>query len=433
MARESFANRTTAILAMAGSAIGLGNIWRFPYMVGQNGGAAFILVYLLSAIFICVPIFISEAYIGKSTQLSTFGAFEKLAPGSAWKWVGLLTVITPIIILSFYSVVGGWSLAYLFKSLTLSFTDASATQEVHGAVFGALVGNKWAGIAWLTGFLVLNFGVVTLGVSKGIEKFTKITTPILFVLMVAIVFYSLSMPGAKAGVDYLVKPDWSKVNGHVMLSAMGQAFFSLSLGVGTILTYASYMKKEENLVSTGVYTAVFDLMFALIAGFAIMPAVFAAGIEPGAGPGLIFETLPYIFSTMGRDFPALSAGVAILFFTAVLFAALTSSVSMLEAGVAYFVDHKKMARGKATAIVFGFCWIFGSLCCVSTRLFDFCDRLTSDFLMTFGSLLYAVFVGWRLKKADVLQEIPRPIYFMVRWIIPLVIIAIFISNLVMKG
>ena len=193
------------------------------------------------------------------------------------------------------------------------------------------------------------------------------------------------------------------------------------------------MKKEENLVSTGVYTAVFDLMFALIAGFAIMPAVFAAGIEPGAGPGLIFETLPYIFSTMGRDFPALSAGVAILFFTAVLFAALTSSVSMLEAGVAYFVDHKKMPRGNATALVFGFCWIFGSLCCVSTRLFDFCDRLTSDFLMTFGSLLYAVFVGWRLKKADVLQEIPRPIYFMVRWIIPLVIIAIFISNLVMKG
>ena len=315
MARESFANKTTAILAMADSAIGLGNIWRFPYMVGQNGGAAFILVYLLSAIFICVPIFISEAYIGKRTQLSTFGAFEKLAPGTGWKWVGLLSVVTPVIILSFYSVVGGWSLSYLFKSLSLSFIDAGATRETHEAVFGALVGNKWAGIGWLTVFLALNFGVVTLGVSKGIEKFTKITTPILFVLMVAIVFYSLSMPGAKAGVEYLVKPDFSKINGHVMLSAMGQAFFSLSLGIGTILTYASYMKKEDNLVSTGLYTAVFDLIFALIAGFAIMPAVF---------------------------------------------------------------------------------------------------------------------VGWRLKKAEVIQEIPRPIYFIVKWIVPAVIVAIFVSNLAMK-
>ena len=432
MARESFANKTTAILAMAGSAIGLGNIWRFPYMVGQNGGAAFILVYLLSAIFICVPIFISEAYIGKRTQLSTFGAFEKLAPGTGWKWVGLLSVVTPVIILSFYSVVGGWSLSYLFKSLSLSFIDAGATRETHGAVFEALVGNKWAGIGWLTVFLALNFGVVTLGVSKGIEKFTKITTPILFVLMVAIVFYSLSMPGATAGVDYLIKPDFSKINGHVMLSAMGQAFFSLSLGIGTILTYASYMKKEDNLVSTGLYTAVFDLIFALIAGFAIMPAVFAAGIEPGAGPGLIFETLPYIFSTMGRDFPALSAGVSILFFTAVLFAALTSSVSMLEAGVAFYIDQKKMSRGKATALVFGLCWVFGSLCCVSTWLFNFCDRLTSDFLMTFGSLLFAVFVGWRLKKAEVIQEIPRPIYFVIKWIVPAVIVAIFVSNLAMK-
>ena len=192
------------------------------------------------------------------------------------------------------------------------------------------------------------------------------------------------------------------------------------------------MKKEDNLVSTGLYTAVFDLIFALIAGFAIMPAVFAAGIEPGAGPGLIFETLPYIFSTMGRDFPALSAGVSILFFTAVLFAALTSSVSMLEAGVAFYIDQKKMSRGKATALVFGLCWVFGSLCCVSTWLFNFCDHLTSDFLMTFGSLLFAVFVGWRLKKAEVIQEIPRPIYYIVKWIVPAVIVAIFVSNLAMK-
>ena len=264
--------------------------------------------------------------------------------------------------------------------------------------------------------------------------------------------YSVNLPGASAGIDYLVHPDFSKITGSALLSAMGQAFFSLSLGVGCILTYASYLKSDENLLATGIFTSMFDLLFAIIAGFAIMPAVFAAGIEPGAGPGLIFETLPYIFSTMGVDAPWLCNIVAILFFLTILFAALTSSISMLEVGVAYLVDQRKMSRTKATALLFAGCWILGVLCSLSfgplrdlhvfgMTVFDACDHLTSDFLMTFGSLLFVFFVGWKMKRAEVRDEFTNcgtlrfnsrvfgVVYFFIRYVAPAAIIAIFLSNL----
>lgn len=452
--RGNFQNRFTAVMAMAGSAIGLGNIWRFPYMVGQNGGAAFILVYLFSAIFLCIPIFIAESVIGKRTHLSTFGAMEKLAPGTRWKWLGFLTVFTPLIILSYYSVVGGWSIEYFLKSLALSFSDPAISMDEHSAIFGAFISSTWAPIIFHTLFLAVNAVVIIFGVKGGIEKFTKLTTPVLFLLIVLIMIYSVNLPGASAGIDYLVRPDFSKITGSALLSAMGQAFFSLSLGVGCILTYASYLRSDEDLLRTGISTSLFDLVFAIIAGFAIMPAVFAAGIEPGAGPGLIFETLPYIFSTMGVDAPWLCNIVAILFFLTILFAALTSSISMLEVGVAYLVDQRKMSRVKAVAILFAGCWVLGILCSLSfgplsdlhvfgMTVFDACDHLTSDFLMTFGSLLFVFFVGWKMKKADVREEFTNGgtlkfndrmfglVYFFIRYVAPTVIIVIFVSNLLM--
>lgn len=455
MARGNFGSRTAAIMAMAGSAIGLGNIWRFPYMVGQYGGAAFIIVYLLSAILICVPIFLSESIIGKRTQLSTFGAMEQLAPGQHWKWMGFLTVFTPLIIISYYSVVGGWSIEYFIKSLSFAFSDPEVSQAEHSAIFGGFISSTWKPLLMHTLFMGINAAVVILGVQKGIERFTKITTPLLFVLVLVIMIYSLSLPGAAAGIEYMVKPDFSKLTGGVMLSAMGQAFFSLSLGVGCILTYASYLKKEENLLSTGVMTAGFDLIFALMAGFAIMPAVFAAGIEPGAGPGLIFETLPYIFSSMGHTSPVLSGIIAILFFITILFAALTSSISMLETGVAYLVDEKKVGRTKATLLIALGCWALGVLCSLSfgpladvkilgSTIFDICDRCTSDFLMTFGSLLFVIFVGWRMSKSVVRDEFTGGgslrvntkvfgfAYFLIRWVAPVAIVVIFVTNLLMK-
>ena len=428
--REHFGSGVTAVMAMAGSAIGLGNIWRFPYMVGQNGGAAFIIIYLLSAVFLSLPILLSESVIGRSTHAGTFGAMEKLAPGTRWKWLGILTVISPLIILSFYSVVGGWS----------------------STLFGAFIVRPWAPLLCHTVFLLLTVGIVKAGVKSGIELFNRISLPVLFVLIVLIMVYALTLPGSGEGVRYLLKPEVSKITPSVVASAMGQSFFSLSLGVGTILTYSSYMKKEEKLLASGLGTAVFDLLFAMLAGFAIMPAVFAAGIEPGAGPGLIFETLPFIFSKMSVAAPVLTRVVSILFFLTIVIAALTSSISMCEVGVAYLVEERGMSRGKATALIFGGTWLLGALCSLSfgplsgvklfgKTIFDFCDYLTSNYLMTFGSLLFVLFVGWKMKKSVVRDEFTNGgtlkgsarvfgvFWFLVRYVAPLVILTIFVTNL----
>ena len=272
-------------------------------------------------------------------------------------------------------------------------------------------------------------------------------------LIVLIMVYALTLPGSGEGVRYLLKPEVTKITPSVVASAMGQSFFSLSLGVGTILTYSSYMKKEEKLFASGLGTAVFDLLFALLAGFAIMPAVFAAGIEPGAGPGLIFETLPFIFSKMSVAAPVLTRVVSVLFFLTIVIAALTSSISMCEVGVAYLVEERGMSRGKATALIFGGTWLLGALCSLSfgplsgvklfgKTIFDFCDYLTSNYLMTFGSLLFVLFVGWKMKKSVVRDEFTNGgtlkgsarvfgvFWFLVRYVAPLVILTIFVTNLI---
>ncbi len=444
--RESFGSSMAAVMAMAGSAIGLGNIWRFPYMVGQNGGAAFIIVYLLSAFFLSLPILLSETIIGRRTHAGTFGAMERLAPGTKWKWLGFLTVISPLIILSYYSVVGGWSIEYLIKAAGSGFGEDVPS------LFGEFIVKPWAPLICHTLFLLLTAGVVSAGVKSGIERFNRISLPLLFVLIIVIMVYALTLPGSGEGVRYLLKPDFSKITPSVVASAMGQSFFSLSLGVGTILTYSSYMKKSANIFTSGVGTAFFDLLFALLAGFAIMPAVFAAGIEPGAGPGLIFETLPYIFAKMGAVAPWLSRGVSVLFFLTIVIAALTSSISMCEVGVAYLVDEKRMSRAKSSALIFGGCWLLGALCSLSfgplsgvkllgKTLFDFCDTLTSDYLMTFGSLLFVLFVGWKMPRTAVWDEFTNGgslagsrrifgvVWFLIRYVAPLVILTIFLTNL----
>lgn len=433
-------------MAMAGSAIGLGNIWRFPYMVGQYGGAVFIVVYLTACIFLSLPILLSESIIGRSTQSGTFGAMEKLAPGTAWKWLGLLTVFSPLIILSFYSVVGGWSIEYLWQSVTSGFGDDVST------LFGSFISAPWGALACHTIFLALTAIIVLAGVKSGIEKFNKVSLPVLFILIIVIMVYSLNLPGASSGVSYMLKPDFSKLTPSVVAAAMGQSFFSLSLGVGTILTYSSYMKKSDNILTTGLGSAGFDLLFALLAGFAIMPAVFAAGIEPGAGPGLIFETLPFIFAKMGAAAPVVSRIVSILFFVTIVIAALTSSISMCEVGVAYLVEEKGMSRLKATLLIFAGTWTLGTLCSLSfgplsevhlfgDTIFDFCDKLTSNYLMTFGSLLFVLFVGWKMDRAAVRREFTNNgtlrancflfglLYFLIRYIAPVVILIIFVTSL----
>ena len=428
--REQFTGRLAVVLAMAGSAIGLGNIWRFPYLVGQNGGAAFILVYIVACALLAIPVFLSECVIGRRGGNSTFGAMRKLAPGSNYRWAGMITVITPILLLSFYSVVGGWSVDYLLKACTLRFTQDSS------GLFESLLSSTWEPIFMHTAFMVGTAIVILLGVKKGIERFTKVTMPLLFILIIIIVVFGLTLPGAGKGVEYLVKPDFSKITPSVITSAMGQAFFSMSLGVGTILTYASYVSKEENLMVSAGGTAVFDLLFALLAGFAVMPAVFAAGIQPGQGPGLLFDTLPFIFSEMT---PWVGAAISILFFLSVLVAALTSSISLLEVGVAYLVEEKGVSRTKATIGLGAIVWAIGVACSLSGGFFDFLDHLCSDWLMPFGGLLFAMFVGWKMSKADVRDELTNGgtrnrtlfnvVYFLIRYFAPIGILGIFLTIL----
>lgn len=446
MSRDSFGSRFGALVAMAGSAVGLGNLWRFPYLVGENGGAAFIITYILLSFVICLPIFISEFVIGRRSQKNAFAAFRDLSGGSAWRWVGLFTIIVPLVVLSYYSVIGGWSVEYLLKSVSFSFTG-EASQSVFHSMFTDFVSSTWAPLIAHTAFLLVTTLIVIVGIKDGIEKFSKVMMPLLFFIVVAIAIYSMTLPGASAGLDYLFNPDFSKITGKAIAAALGQAFFSLSLGFGTIMTYASYVSKKENIMFQSAATAVSDLMFAMIAGMAIMPAVFAFGLNPQSGPGLVFETLPFVFGQM----PA-GGVVAILFFLALLVAALTSSISMLEVAVAYLVEEKKFSRLWACVVLFAVCWVVGAICSLSFgplsdikidggNIFDFFDNLSSNILMTLGSLLTVLFVGWRLKKTDVYDEFTNGgtlsrnarifgvLWFLIRYVCPLAIAAIFISGL----
>lgn len=448
MKREHFGSRFAVIAAMAGSAVGLGNIWRFPYVLGQYGGAAFILVYVVAGVLLALPIFYAESIIGRRSRCDTFGAMNKLAPGTPWRWAGLITIVSPLLILCYYSVVGGWSVQYLFKSLSFSFTDIPA-EEVP-TLFERFITSAWQPIMTHTAFMVAVAFIVLGGVKSGIEKFSKLAMPALFVLILVIVGYSLTLPGSFKGVEYLLKPDFSKLTADGISAAMGQAFFSLSLGVGTILTYSSYVKKEENLMVSGVGTAVSDLVFALIAAFAVMPAVFAAGLEPGGGPGLVFETLPYIFNRMGTGMPVMTTFISAVFFLAILAAALTSAISMLEVGVAYLTDEWKMNRRRATLLLAFLCWLVGILCSLSFgplahlkllgyTFFDFLDHLCSDWLLPLGGLIFTLFVGWKMSKADVRDEFTNEgtvntrifgvVYFLMRYLAPVGIVVVFLTNL----
>lgn len=441
--REQFGGNLYVILAMAGSAIGLGNIWRFPYIVGEYGGAAFIIIYFLACLFIALPIFFAETVIGRRGGMDTFGSMRRLAPGTNWYKMGLLTIISPIIILSYYSVVGGWSIHYLLKS----FSGTVGQETGHFAEF---ISSVEAPLLAHTVFIIMVAAIVLGGVKKGIEKFSKITMPVLFLLILVIVIFSLTLPGSGRGVDYLIHPDFSKLTGQAFAAAVGQAFFSLSLGVGTVLTYASYMRKKDNILVSGLGTAGFDLMFALLAGFAVMPAVFAAGLSPSSGPGVVFETLPYIFAKMGAGSAWITVCVAGVFFLAVLMAALTSAISMLEVGVAYMVEEKGLGRSKAVLYLSLFSWAVGLLCSLSfgplaevkilgNTLFEFLDKLCSNWLMPFGGLLFTIFVGWKLPSADVYDEftnggakgLNKKIYPVVRvllkYIAPIGIIAVFLN------
>ena len=448
--REKFGGRMAVISAFAGSAIGLGNIWRFPYLLGENGGAAFILLYLGFSLLLSLPIFLAESSIGRSQQVNCRAAVSFLVPGRAGRWFGFLLVVTPLWVVSYYSVVGGWSLDYLARAATLEFVRSTPEQLSGG--FERFISNPWLPAVFHVLFLGATAAVVAFGVKAGIEKFCKWSIPTLFVLIVLIAVYSLTLPGAGKGVEYLLKPDFSKVTTHTIIDALGQSFFSLSLGTGIVITYSSYVKKSENLMVAGVGTAISDLSFALLAGFAIIPAVFSAGIEPGAGPTLIFDTLPFIFSSLAEHAPIFSSIASILFFVAIFIAALTSSISLLEVGVAYCTEELGMRRGWACVVLFCLCGIFGGLCSLSfgplsdatllgLNLFDFADSAASNVLMVIGSLLSVILAGWVMPRSVLFRELTNGgtlrknarlfpvVRFLLRYVAPIGILALILSSM----
>ena len=446
LSRGNFGNRFGVLVAMTGSAVGLGNLWRFPYLVGTNGGAAFICIYLFFVIVICLPIMFSEFVIGRRSRANAVKAYRSLAPGSHWGTAGLIAVICSFVIISFYNVVGGWTINYLVRALTFSLTSAS--QATLSQLFTHVASDVWLPLLTMFVFIAITALVVAAGVEKGIEKCAKIMMPMLFVLVVIIAVRSLTLKGAAAGIAFLFKPDFSAVTADTFLEAMGQAFFSLSLGAGMVMTYASYVKKDERIIQSSILIAASDTLFAILAGCAIMPAVFAFGISPGEGPGLVFVTLPHVFAQIpGGNI------MAILFFFILFIAALTSSISLMEVIVAYLKEEFHLRRSTAVAVTALLITATGALCSLSQgplakctilglTIFDLFDYVSANLLLTLGGLLAVIFMGWKLKKSDFTDELTNGgtlhistvlisvIYFIVKYIAPCVIVVIMASGLI---
>jgi NSS family neurotransmitter:Na+ symporter len=443
--RSSFGSKFGVIVAMVGSAVGLGNIWRFPYLVGENGGAAFILVYLLFSVLISLPVFCAEFVIGRRGRASAVGAFRNLAPGTKWYLSGFTSILAVFLILSFYSVVGGWSIKYMVDSIQMKFSAAAAGTDF-GASFSGFSTGIWEPLIYMFIFIIINAGVVIMGVEKGIERFSKWMMPVLFVLILVLVARSAFLPGAGVGYEYLFKPDFSKITTQTLMAALGQSFFSMSLGMGAIIIYGSYVKKSDNIASHSVITVGLDTLFALLAACAIMPAVFSFGVEPGQGPGLVFVTLPYIFSNM-----PLGSLVAFLFFLSLLLAAISSAISLVEVMASFLIEEMHCSRRLAVFISILSQVVFGTLCSLSLRpgspltiggmsIFDLFDKISSDYVLTIGALLIVLFVGWKMKKADYMDEmtsggtihlpkwIAETIYWLLKVVAPLAILTILIFS-----
>ncbi|MDF2545295.1 MAG: sodium-dependent transporter [Anaerosolibacter sp.] len=440
--RDSFGSRFGVIAAAAGSAIGLGNIWKFPYITGVYGGAAFIVVYLICIALIGFPLMLSEFLVGRKSQKNAIGAFKKLAPGTPWYLTGWIGMAAAFVVLSFYGVVAGWCMEYIVKAAANAFAGQSPGQI--GGMFGAFISSAAKPVLWQIAFMGLTAWIVVAGIKDGIEKYSKVLMPLLLVLIIILDIRAITLPGAEKGLAFLFKPDWSKITGEAILAALGHAFFSLSLGMGTMITYGSYIHKKENLGETAVQVTLADTFIALLAGVAIFPAVFAFGIEPGAGPSLVFITLPNVFQHMpyGHIF-------GVLFFILLAVAALTSSISILEVVVAYFVEDLKMSRKKATLIAALIITVIGVFCSLSNgplaeakilglTFMDLLMWLSDNLLLPLGGLFITLFVGWYMKKSSVAEELRsegvkagyfEPFIFLTKFVAPILIALVFLKGI----
>ena len=411
MERGKF-GKVGVILATAGSAVGLGNVWRFPFMAGQNGGAAFIVLYFGCILLLGIPGMISEFIIGRHGQANAFRAYDTIAPHRHWRFVGYLGILTSTIILGFYAVVAGWCLQYLYASIVgqlqgdagyvLSYFQAFSSDPVKPSL-------------WAVAFVVLTHLVIVRGVKSGIERASKILMPLLLILLVIIVVASCLLPGAGEGIRFLLLPDFSKVSSNVLLEALGQAFFSLSLGTACLCTYASYFSRDTNLLASAGQIALLDTGIAILAGLMIFPAAFSVGVQPDSGPSLIFITLPNVFQQAFAAMPVIGYLISILFYALLVFAALTSTISMHEIGTAFFHEEMKMPRRKAAWVLTLVCSVLAVLCSLSVgavgelklfglSLMDFCDFLTAQVMLPAGAFLTSILVGWFASRQVLADE-----------------------------
>ena len=446
--RVNFGSKVGAILAAAGSAVGLGNIWRFPYETGNHGGAAFILIYLSCIVVLGLPIMIAEFTIGRHSRANTAGAYKVLAPGTPWQGVGYMGVLAGFLILSYYSVVAGWTLEYTWQAASNGFAGLDAGGYTQ--FFVDFSSNPWRSLLWMAVFMVMTHVVIVKGVKKGIEKSAKIMMPVLFILIVVLAICSIMLPGANVGLEFLFKPDFSKVTPSVFLGALGQAFFSLSLGLGCLSTYASYFGKDANLSKTAFSVGVIDTMVAIMAGLIIFPAAFSVGVSPDAGPSLLFITLPNVFQMAFGDVPFLAYIFSVMFYVLLAVAAFTSTISMHEVVTAFVHEDWKISRGKAACLVTLFCTLLGVFSALSfgvladmkifgLTFFDFLDTLTSKIMLPLGGMLISIFVGWYLDRRIVWDEISNegnlkvPFFklyiFIMKYVAPIAIGFIFINEL----
>lgn len=438
--RGNWQSQIGFVAAAAGSAIGLGNIWRFPYIVGRYGGAAFVLVYLAIIIFIGVPIMNSELLIGRKSERNAVGAFKVLAPGTPWFIVGAMGILAGFIILSYYSVVAGWAVAYIFKSGAYMAADAETAD-----VFVSFITSPVTPIIWHAIFMAMCIGIVAIGIEKGIEKYSKILMPMLVLVLLVLIIRSITLPGAGKGLAFYLKPDFSKLSAEGILAALGQAFFTLSLGMGCMIVYGSYLKKDQDIPINSYYIAGADTLIAFLAGFAIFPAVFAFGLEPGAGPGLTFITLPAVFAAMGP----LGHFFGILFFFLLTIAALTSAISLLEVVSAYFIDEAKWNRKKAVWIMGIIIFLLGvpsslgqgvwsGVKIIGGRdILDSLDFLANNALLPLGGFLLCIFIGWSWGTNKATEEanigaksikLGTTYSFLIKYVIPIAIFIVFLSS-----
>ena len=441
--RAHFVTKMGVIAATVGSAVGLGNIWRFPYEAGVHGGGAFLILYLICVFLLGIPVMIAEFVIGRSTHSNALAALEKLKPGSCLSKVSYIGIVASLMILSFYSVVAGWIMEYLYQAVTGGLSGH--TSEEYATLFSTFTVNPWRSVMWTLIFLLANFMVLRRGIEKGIERISNIMMPVLFVMLLVFCVNSLFMPQAKKGLDFLFNPDFSQITPKVMLGALGQAFFSLSLGLTCLLTYASYFSDKTPLVRSATVVALLDTLVAILSGIIIFPAVFSFDMEPAAGPKLVFQILPEIFQQLPGGYLW-----SVAFFLLLFFASITSTISMSEISITYFVEAHKMSRSRATGLNTVIAMTFGTLCALSfgvlsdfkvfgMTLFELFDYVSSNIMLPIGGVMLSVFVGWIVDKKVVEEQLTdygarkitlmRPIRFCIRYVAPLCISLIFLYGL----